>query len=51
MNEDQEFEFNEWWHEVGSAIIPLPQEDQEDHARRIAFRAYCACLEHNDLDE
>ena len=50
MGEDQEIEFNEWWHEVGIGIFPLPHEDQEEFAKRVAFRAYVACIEHNDLD-
>ena len=50
MNDEQEIGFNEWWYEVGSGITPLPHEDREEHARRVAFRAYCACIENNDLD-
>ena len=50
MSEDQEIEFNEWWHAVGSGIAPLPDEDQEEFARRVAFRSYCARIENNDLD-
>jgi len=51
MNEDQEIEFNNWWHEVGSGITPLPHQDKEDHAKRVAFMSYCACLENNKLKE
>lgn len=50
MNESQKEEFEEWWDAVGSGIIPLPGEDREEHARRVAFRAYAACLEANELD-
>lgn len=50
MTEEQEMAFNEWWNECGSGITLLPHEDQEGHAKRVAFRAYCACLEDNDLD-
>lgn len=51
MNEDQYFEFEQWWDVVGSGIAPLAGEDQETHARRVAYQAYLACLEDNGLDE
>lgn len=50
MDEEHDIDFNEWWHEIGGGITPLPHEDQEEHARRVAFRAYCACLEYHNLD-
>lgn len=32
--------FDAWWREEGSALAPLPGEDQEQHARRIAEIAW-----------
>ena len=32
--------FDEWWHKIGSGIIPLPNEDQEEHAKRVALAAW-----------
>jgi hypothetical protein len=28
--------FEDWWHNIGSAIRPLPGQDHEEHGRRIA---------------
>lgn len=46
MTKDQALQLKEWWDLVGSGITPAPEEDQEEHARRVAYRAYSACLEH-----
>ena len=32
--------FAEWWHEIGSGITPKQDEDQEEHARRVAQAAW-----------
>lgn len=32
--------FDEWWHEIGSGIYPLPNDDYETHARRVALAAW-----------
>ena len=50
MNEEQKTEFNEWWQERIEFLARLPGESEEERVRRIAFRAYEAALEHNDLD-
>lgn len=42
MDNEQELEFQKWWNEVGSGIYPLRHEDQEEHAMRVAYSAYCA---------
>lgn len=37
--------FDEWWSKIGSGIRPLPGEDQEEHAKRVARSAwYSYCL-------
>jgi hypothetical protein len=28
--------FNEWWHDIGSGITPMPDHDAEEHACRVA---------------
>lgn len=50
MNEEHQNDFNEWWDMVGSGTTPLPGEDMDEFAKRVAYRAYLACLENNDLD-
>ena len=35
-------DFKTWWHETGSGIIPLSNHDQEEHAERVAQRAWDA---------
>ena len=45
-----EEEFERWWSEEGSGMYPLPNEDQEEHARRVSriawlnghYKASCA---------
>ena len=37
--------FEAWWHQEGSGMPPLPGEDQEQHAKRIAHIAW-----HNGAD-
>lgn len=32
--------FDDWWNSIGSGIKPLPGEDDEEFARRLAFRAF-----------
>lgn len=32
--------FERWWHDHGSGIVPERHEDQEQHARRVAERAW-----------
>lgn len=34
--------FDDWWHNTGSAITPQPGQDMEEHARRVAGRAWQA---------
>lgn len=38
-------DFKVWWESVGSGITPLPLEDQEEHAKRVAYLAWLACIE------
>lgn len=38
-------DFNIWWLTVGSGITPMPVEDMEEHAKRVAYLAWLACLE------
>jgi len=33
-------DFKSWWHETGSGIVALPNHDQEEHAERVAQRAW-----------
>ena len=35
-------EFSQWWHETGSGIAALPNHDHEEHAERVAQRAWDA---------
>lgn len=44
MNED----FEDWWNLVGSGITPMPNEDTEDFAKRIALRAFEAGIDISD---
>lgn len=37
--------FAEWWDEIGSAIAPRDDEDQETHSRRVALAAWEASIE------
>lgn len=32
--------FAEWWYKIGSGIVKLPTEDNEEHARRVAAAAW-----------
>lgn len=34
--------FGVWWHNIGSGIVPLATEDQEEHARRVCTAAWNA---------
>ncbi len=38
-------DFESWWDLVGSGITPVPGEDKEEHAKRVAYRAWLACLD------
>jgi len=38
-------EFKDWWYEIGSGLAPKKDEDQEEHARRVAEMAWNAALE------
>lgn len=51
MNLENQEDFNEWWKLVGSAIIPLPSEDGEEHAERVAKRAWAACIDINNIED
>jgi hypothetical protein len=33
-------EFEEWWYNEGSGIVPEDTEDQEEHAKRVAEAAW-----------
>lgn len=33
-------EFEDWWHCIGSGIIPKEDEDTEEFAKRISFETY-----------
>lgn len=37
--------FEEWWKLVGSGISKQPHEDSEEHAKRVALRAWDACID------
>ncbi len=39
---DDKRAFKEWWHNVGSGIIPFKEADMESHAHRIAKAAWRA---------
>ena len=51
-------DFEQWWHDTGSGITPENDEDQETHAKRVAFAAWLEMKERavvearimNDLD-
>jgi hypothetical protein len=47
MNDNQKKYFDEWWAAVGSGLFQLPEEDAEEHAKRVARQACEACFEHN----
>lgn len=34
--------FDQWWNEVGSALRPEPNEDQEEHSKRVCMAAFGA---------
>ena len=38
-------DFEKWWHETGSGIIPLSNHDQEEHAMRVSQAAWEAASE------
>ena len=46
-------DFEKWWHETGSGIIPLSNHDQEEHAMRVSQAAWEAASEQlrNERDE
>lgn len=47
-------DFKKWWHETGSGIAALPNHDHEEHAERVAQRAWDAASDPIDqmlLDE
>ena len=47
-------DFKAWWHETGSGIAALPNHDHEEHAERVAQRAWEAASDPIDqllLDE
>ena len=52
MNDNQKKYFDDWWEDVGSGLFLLPEEDAEEHAKRVAMQACEACfkrnVEHND---
>ena len=33
-------DFEQWWRDIGSGIAPRSDEDQEDHAKRVALAAW-----------
>ena len=33
-------DFDLWWRDIGSGIVLKPNEDQEDHAKRVALAAW-----------
>lgn len=35
-------DFEEWWSNCGSGMTPHPNEDREEHARRVAEAAWIA---------
>ena len=51
MNAENEENFNEWWNLVGSRIAPINKEDAEEHAKRVAFRAWAACIDVNNIED
>jgi hypothetical protein len=49
MNAEQKERFEAWWADVGSGLAPLPGEDREEHARRVAEVAWGDALVVADL--
>ena len=37
-------DFETWWHEIGSGILPLPGSDMEEHGKRVAGEAWDAAI-------
>lgn len=40
-----------WWHRVGSALRPVGDEDQEQHAYRVSQEAFMAGFYHSEDKE
>jgi hypothetical protein len=40
MSEDRKESFNEWFDAVSDGLQKLPYETEEEHVKRVAFRAY-----------
>lgn len=38
--------FGVWWYDIGSGIIPLPGDDAETHAHKVARLAWDAAIHH-----
>ena len=51
MNKKQDLDFKEWWDNIGSGLTPLPSEDQEQHAKRVAYISYAACIQNQPKQE
>ena len=37
-------DFETWWHEIGSGILPLPGADMEEHGKLVAGEAWDAAI-------
>ena len=37
--------FDEWWETEGSGILPIPDEDMKEHAKRVSAAAWEAAHE------
>ena len=37
-------DFETWWYETGSGILPLPGADMEEHGKRVAGEAWDAAI-------
>ena len=51
MSDEQKEDFNEWWDLVGSSLAQPEDESEEDHAKRVAFRAWSACVDINNIGD
>ena len=40
--------FDKWWHEIGSGIIPKSTEDLEEFSKKVAFAAFKSRQQLND---
>lgn len=44
------FNFDEWWKKEGSGMPPAPEEDKEEHTRRVAKSAWERAAEQSEIE-